>query len=149
MIDRLKLIPFTARFEPTPQNNKFVQELEADHLDEVFSWIVEGARQFYADGIGAIPECCTVQMQQYIDSNDNVASFMSACLEAAPGLKMERGTVRTMYENWCEQHQEEPVTRAVFYKQVGETYTPKKTQGRRLFVGLRKVFPHETKDDCP
>ena len=78
MVDRLKLIPFTARFEPTPENNQFVQELETDHLDEVFSWLAEGSRQFYEGGIGDIPKCCTAQMQDYIEANDNVARFMTA-----------------------------------------------------------------------
>ena len=103
-----KLIPFTARFEPSPENNQFVQQLESDHLDEVFSWIAEGSRQFYEGGVGDIPKCCTVSMQDYISANDNVARFMSLVLEAAEG-KMKRVVVWNAYESYCEHQKEAPV----------------------------------------
>ena len=45
--DRIKLLPFLAEFENSPENQEYINELITNHLDDFFSWFVDGAFEWY------------------------------------------------------------------------------------------------------
>ena len=63
-LERLVLIPFTARFVVNPtqpherQQNRDIDQLSqnAEFRRELFAWLVEGARKYYQEGLQAPPE---------------------------------------------------------------------------------------------
>ena len=144
MVDRVKLIPFKARFDVTPENTRFVDSLRKEHLSEVFSWIVEGSQLFYESGMGEIPKCCVEQMEAYIDEEDNVARFIDAEFEVVEGSsakkklhRMERQYVHFLYTKYCDGEKEDPVTKRVLYKQLADVFGSCKSHGKRYFIGIR------------
>ena len=139
MVDRVKLIPFKARFEVTPENTRFVGSLRKGHLSEVFSWIVEGSKLFYESGMGEIPKCCIEQMESYIDEEDNVARFIAAEFEVVGGSpaekkahRLERQYVHFLYTKSCEAEKEDPVSKRVLYKQLSDVFDTCKSDGKRF-----------------
>jgi phage/plasmid-associated DNA primase len=153
MVDRVKLIPFKARFAVTPENTHFVDSLRKEHLSEVFSWIVEGSRLFYASGMGEVPKCCIETLEEYVDEADNVARFVAAELESvgiSPAEKkkhrMERQYVHFLYTKYTEGEREDPVTKRVFYKQMSDTFDTCKSDAKRYFIGVR-AKPVDFDDD--
>jgi phage/plasmid-associated DNA primase len=144
MVDRVKLIPFSARFSVTSENTRFVDSLRKEHLSEMFSWIAEGLKLFYEFGMGEIPKCCIEQMEAYIDEEDNVARFIAAEFEVVGGTpaekkkhRMERQYVHFLYTKFCEGEQEDPVSKRVLYKQLADVFDTRKSDAKRYFVGIR------------
>lgn len=81
MIDRIKLVPFLARFENTPENRDYINELMTTCLDEFFSWFVDGAYEWY-NGKSLVP--CKVmdhEMSAYINELDIQSQFMEERIE--------------------------------------------------------------------
>ena len=135
MLDRVKLIPFRARFEVNAANTKFVRSLMKEHLNEVFSWIAEGARAYYAEGIGDIPECCSEVLADYIEEQDTVAAFIQTLVKVE-GVKVERGALYKAYEDVY--REDDPVPKRVFYKQMTESFPTYRTkQGERGYEDVR------------
>jgi len=50
LVDRIRLVPFLARFDVSRENKAYVDALMTEHLDEMFSWVAEGARGWYREG---------------------------------------------------------------------------------------------------
>jgi putative DNA primase/helicase len=104
MIDRIKLVPFLARFENNPENRDYINELMTDHLDEFFSWFVDGASEWY-QGKSLIP-CKVMQfeMQNYINELDIIGQFINERIEIvtkekyALTAKLEKSQSRTKKE---------------------------------------------------
>ena len=110
---------------------------------------------FYESGMGEIPECCIEQMQTYIDDEDNVARFIAAELQPVGGSpaekkksRMERQYVHLLYTKFCEDENDDPVTKRVFYKQMADSFDTCKSDGKRYFVGVRPI-PLDDDDERP
>jgi P4 family phage/plasmid primase-like protien len=76
MIDRLKMVPFLGRFDNTPKNRDYIKDLINNHLDDFFSWFVDGAFEWY-NGKELIPcQLMTQEMDAYINELDIQKQFM-------------------------------------------------------------------------
>lgn len=76
ILDRLKLIPFSARFESTEENTKYIKNLQSNFLNEFFTWFCSGAKDWY--GGQSLQPCQEMaeEMNKYIAEMDTVAEFV-------------------------------------------------------------------------
>jgi P4 family phage/plasmid primase-like protien len=84
MNDRLRLMPFLARFEVTPENNAFVDcfKTHGPQLDALFALMVKGAQQYYAAGCIRDPPACAVSaMATYRGNLDLFGAWLSTCVK--------------------------------------------------------------------
>ena len=75
--NRLHLIPFTATIPP----EEIDRELPAKLLDEaegILAWIVEGAKRWYAEGLGRPPEI-EAAVLDYRNEMDQIPRFLEEC----------------------------------------------------------------------
>lgn len=80
IIDRIKLIPFNARFEKTIANTDYINDLQENKLNEFFTWIAIGANKWY-NGEELIPcKSMTDAMKKYVSENDVVEEFVEDVL---------------------------------------------------------------------
>ena len=125
MTDRIKYIPFDARFvhEPLKQNefkvdDIFIEQLKTIYLSEMFTFIVNGAYEYYKNPILKIPE----KIQKITDANfnelDTVADFIKNCTEIKTGSNIKKSELFDNYELYCrtEDNQEISVGKKGFYK---------------------------------
>ena len=76
ILDRLKLIPFLARFEKNQENTAYIKDLQENKLDQFFTWFCTGAYDWY-QGQELVPcKEMSDQMNIYISENDIVAEFL-------------------------------------------------------------------------
>jgi P4 family phage/plasmid primase-like protien len=76
MTDRIKALPFNAKFENTPENIKYVNSLTTDYLDDFFSWMVEGAYKWY-QGNALVPCQTMVDGQKdWLEDMDTLKRFI-------------------------------------------------------------------------
>ena len=80
-IDRLKPIPFLAKFDNNPANCKYVKWLESQQ-DQFFTLAVKGAVKWYQSEFG-LPsiKCINKFKQDYIEENDDIGLYLQECKE--------------------------------------------------------------------
>jgi P4 family phage/plasmid primase-like protien len=83
-VDRYKYIYFDQRFVNIPKNKnehkadqKFVDSLKNEYLDECFSYFVDGAIEWYKTGL-KIPECVVQETNNYIQDIDILYNFINS-----------------------------------------------------------------------
>jgi P4 family phage/plasmid primase-like protien len=151
ILDRVKLIPFLARFEKTPENTKYIKDLQENKTSEFFTWFCGGARDWYA---GASLEPCTVMrdaMVEYIHENDVVQEFIDETLlitdeaeyEALAKLakaskRMAKKAVFDEYRFWARNGSASGTTAKAFHDMFGKKCATKKILGNRFYLCSRQ-----------
>lgn len=85
--DRLNVVFFDQRFSKTPikgeqeANDNFIDDLETIYLNEVFSWVAEGAVEYYKDRTIKMPESFDDRTSKLIEDEDAITSFFKYALE--------------------------------------------------------------------
>lgn len=81
ILDRLKLIPFLARFDKTQENTDYIKDLQENKLDQFLTWFCTGAYDWYQGQ--ELKPCSEMlnEMNKYIAENDVVAEFMQDTYE--------------------------------------------------------------------
>jgi putative DNA primase/helicase len=150
MLDRLKLIPFAARFA-TPDtaagkkqaqaNKEYVGKMLNEHLNELFSWMAQGASEWYADGF---PPCTVLQqeMDKYVAELDILAQFIEDRCEVGEGADF-RGSPTGLYQEfvgWCAEGNSKCLRKQDFAARLRKHgFTPKKSGSKRFYQGLRVI----------
>ena len=131
MLDRIRCVPFNARFEDKDkaENNKFIEELITIHLEQVLSYFVEGAFEWYENGkqFTKIPSICEEALQKYKDENkdtfdlwindnikleENTGEFERRILDKKPSEYIyykQSEELEADYRSWCKMKDEEPL----------------------------------------
>ena len=81
VVDRIKLVPFLARFDETPENVKYIQDIYDKHLDEFFTWYVRGAVEWYSGKTLTPVECMTKEKDEFINEQDTFKDFLEETFE--------------------------------------------------------------------
>ncbi len=81
VVDRIKLVPFLARFDETPENVKYIQDIYDKHLDEFFTWYVLGAVEWYSGKTLTPVECMTKEKDEFINEQDTFKDFLEETFE--------------------------------------------------------------------
>ena len=131
IIDRLKLIPFKARFDKNQINTDYIKDLQENKLNEFFTWFCIGAKSWYS-GVELIP--CQIMkdaMLLYINDNDVIQDFIQDVLEIITKSdydkcdKLEKVNNRTkkaivyaMYNDWIRENlrKDEQLGKKEFYE---------------------------------
>lgn len=129
MLDRIKYIPFSARFVPNPkegeykEDGKFIRDLETIYLDEFFTYLCHGAKRFYDNqkiqkGL-IVPKCLKDATDKYIDEINSVSQFITdKCIINKEAITK----ASTIYEEYLFWQKEEKKGKSLsqpdFYKQI-------------------------------
>ena len=75
--------------------------LATEHLNEVFSWFVEGAKQWYKDG--EVGTCAAMEehVRAYRKAEDSVQLFLDQMCVLSPQKKTRLGELFSAYAAWC------------------------------------------------
>ena len=131
MIDRVKMIPFKARFNDTKKNQKYIKDIMDNHIDEIFTWLCTGAKDWYN---GQILTPCTAmqeEMNKYIEELDDIKVFVSNTYDmiskddyTALGRddkkewRCKKDWVYGAYCGYMAETQQKPIGKLSFYKGV-------------------------------
>lgn len=139
MIDRLKFIPFLARFE---KNQGYEDKLNGEYLDEIFSWLAEGAQKTLR-GEKLVPcKMMKTAMNEYLNELDVVAQFIDEYLVKGPAddknYRIKKTEMYPAYVEWCRTNRIEQDNKAKFNKKMGNHLEERRfnTSGR-YWVGVK------------
>ena len=111
--DRLRLIPFTQRFEDGKGAETKLPEKLREELPGVLAWAVRGCVEWDQHGLGtaAAVERATAK---YRAETDVIERFFEDACVFGPEYKITRKELFEAYEAWCEENGESPLPQRSF-----------------------------------
>ena len=105
---RSVLIPFDITFvhdpkRENPNERKIDTHLESKlqkELQGVVRWIVEGACEYYRNGL-QVPQEVRNSVEEYRSENDGIGSFIKDCCELVPELSTQCSKIRDAIKQYC------------------------------------------------
>jgi len=152
--DRLRLIPFTQRFDGAKADPLLSDKLR-DELAGVFAWMVGGCLEWQEHGLGE-PESVTEATKQYREDMDTLAAFFEDRCVIGERLMSPASRLYKTYQLWCDEAGEHAETQKMFGMRLTErgfvsekiTRGPHKRRKGWLGIGLRADDPEpEDPDD--
>jgi len=156
MIDRIRYIPFNARFvkDPVPSTNerkadeKVKTWLRGEGLNSVFTWLVNGATDWYTNGFGEIPNVAKTATEEYLKDLDIFSNFVDARLVKDNTLTV-KNSVRSndlyvAYKLWCALDDIKPVKDSKFKENMTRKLgAPKRSKNAIHYSGWKLMFADE------
>jgi putative DNA primase/helicase len=127
--DRIRLIPFTRRFEGSKADPKLPEKLR-EELPGILVWMIEGCLEWQEHGLEE-PESVKAATDQYRQEMDTLAAFLEDRCVLRDHLVAPATPLYKQYRLWCDDAGEKPETQKMFGMRLRERgYTNAKiTQG--------------------
>jgi putative DNA primase/helicase len=116
--DRIRLIPFTQRFEGSKADPKLPDKLRAE-LAGVFAWMVEGCLEWQEHGLEE-PKTVADATKQYREEMDTLAAFFEDRCVIREGLLTPASRLYKQYQMWCDDAGEHAETQKMFGMRLSE-----------------------------
>jgi putative DNA primase/helicase len=116
--DRLRLIPFTQRFDGDRQDPKLPEKLRVE-LPGVLAWMVEGCLEWQEHGLGE-PESVREATNQYRAEMDTLAAFLDEECVIASDSKVLAERLYESYAMWCDKSGERKEPKKAFVGRLEE-----------------------------
>jgi putative DNA primase/helicase len=116
--DRIRLIPFSQRFDGPKADPKLPDKLR-NELAGVFAWIVEGCLEWQEHGLEE-PKTVTDATKQYREEMDTLAAFIEDRCVVREGIVAPATPLYKEYQMWCDDAGEKPETQKMFGMRLRE-----------------------------
>jgi len=136
--NRLRLIPFTVVFPKDKQDRKLQAKLMQE-AEGVLSWLVEGAKEWYAKGL---PESSAVDVatKAWREELDRLGAYLDEHTEKAKDAQawLLNKTLYEAYKSWCETNGEPSLSHIRFAKQMEAMgYVKERKDQGNIWRGIR------------
>jgi len=131
--DRVRLVPFTVRFENPDKT--LATKLE-DELSGILNWALLGCQEWQADGLGDA-DAVSAATREYRSEQDVLAAFLSECCVVENSAECRQKDLYGAYRNWCEDSGEYAVNNTRFGTALREKGFDKRTSNGTLYRGIR------------
>jgi putative DNA primase/helicase len=132
---RIRLIPFTQRFEGADADHSLRQKLEAE-LPGILAWAVRGCLAWQAKGLTP-PATVKDATASYRSEMDTFAGFLETC-ELNDTATVGATDLYQSYRAWAEASGERPVSQRWFGLRLADRGFAKRTvKGRTFWRGIR------------
>ena len=134
---RIKLIPFTVRFDGDRRDKSMPDKLKAERQG-ILAWIVRGAVQWAAEGLHD-PETVRIATAEYQSSEDVIGRFAAERCITGDG-EVRAKDLRDKLEEWCAlEGFDTPSSRAVGeWIEQHDDFGSRKSNGT-IYTGLRLI----------
>src|SRR5215203_4776843 len=138
--DRIRLIPFTQRFDGDRQDPKLPEKLR-NELAGVLAWMVEGCLEWQEHGLEE-PKTVTEATKQYREEMDTLASFLDEACVVGAGYRVLAERLYQRYAIWCDKSGERKDPKKAFVARLGERgfvrrrETAGVNKGRYIWLGI-------------
>ena len=133
--DRLRYVFFDSVFSDNPnkgefkKDEEFTDKLKTIYLDEIFTWIVNGAVQFYKDRKIEMPEEFQRRTNLLLMSEDSIESFLKNKITRTDNSKdlIRRKELFEAYKDYCNDNSQRCQPRSTLFNRMQhlkfESYT--------------------------
>jgi putative DNA primase/helicase len=164
ILDRLKLVPFLARFAKTEDNTRYIKDLQENHMDEFFTFFATGSRDWYAGEELKPTTEMLEKMNDYISDYDTVQEFINDTYDVISedeynGLpKLEKNNNRTpkqyvygCFVGWLNDNnrRDEMITKKEIFKSMTGKVKESKIGGKIYYLCRPPIHIEEDDDIFP
>jgi len=125
---------------------QLVARMESDLLNAFFTWILDGAMQWYASGLTDIPAIMRKETENYIQENDEVGEFLADETTEEVGQFIPSSGLYKKYCEWCRERNSPAKGSKTFSQDMEKKYKKERKKVGYVFMGLRFKTPAD-KDD--
>lgn len=115
---RIIPIPFRRKFAPHEQDPKLEAKLLAER-DGILTWMIEGAMEYYRNGISISPAIKREQAKYRKDS-DMLGEFLGECTDVDPSSRVKKSDLYLRWELWCKSNGVQPGAKKSFTQRLEE-----------------------------
>ena len=138
--DRIRLIPFTQRFDGHKADPKLPDKLRHE-IAGVFAWMVEGCLEWQEHGLQE-PKTVTEATKQYREEMDTLASFLDEVCVMGPHHRVLAEKLYQRYAMWCDNSGERKDPKKAFVARLEERGFERRREtagvnkGRYIWLGI-------------
>ena len=138
--DRIRLIPFTQRFEGNKADPKLPDKLRAE-LAGVFAWMVDGCLEWQEHGLEE-PKTVADATKQYREEMDTLAAFLDETCVIGPMYRVLAESLYQRYAMWCDKSGERKDPKKAFVARLEERGFDRRREtagvnkGRYIWLGI-------------
>ncbi|MEW8563753.1 MAG: phage/plasmid primase, P4 family [Candidatus Thiodiazotropha sp.] len=136
---RLLVVPFNHIFPKNEQNPRFVEEILKEEASGILNWIIEGAKQFIAEGLNP-PKVLLESIQSAKTEVDVLSQFIGETCSEIDGERVKVNDLRTKYIRWAKDngYRREPSARTFVRDLKDRGYEVRMSTGHQNYVfGLK------------
>ena len=105
---RLKIIPWSAKFEGANKDDKLKKRLESEqHRAAMLNWCLEGMRDYFGNGVPTAVAVAAAT-DQYVAEQDTLGNFLEECCDTGRGGSVRFNDFMAAYHHWLEARGENP-----------------------------------------
>jgi putative DNA primase/helicase len=137
MWERIKLVPFQ-QFIPVKERDKDIGEKLKEEAEGILAWMVKGCLEWLKHGDLLEPDIVTAETKIYRDEMDILGDFLDDCCIVDKKGKVAVSDLHKAYEKWCEQNEEELLTKRTFHDELTsrQFFTKRGIGGKKIWHGL-------------
>lgn len=136
---RVRLIPFTRKFEGETDDRQLSQKLRAE-ASGILAWLVRGCLEWQKRGLEPIPEVVKVATQEYKAESDVLGQFISErCIEG-DNAQAKASELYNAYRAWAIQQgmtDKEILTSNAFGRRMGNKYQGGHAMHGKVYTGIK------------
>lgn len=138
---RIRLVPFNRTFSPEERDPDLLATLKAEAA-HILAWMVAGCVKWQRQSLVDTPQAISAATDAYREDQDIVGRWLDEhTVRDAHGEEI----VRILYNNyskWCLDNGLRPASSVALGRRLSERgYIPRKSGGKRLWLGLRLIGP--------
>src|SRR5690606_35115897 len=99
---------FTTTIAQAEQDKRLSAKLEAE-ASGILNWALAGCQEWQETGLRD-PEAVVAAVATYRADMDSVGAFIDDALEVHPDARIAATELRDLYEQWCTENGERPLT---------------------------------------
>jgi P4 family phage/plasmid primase-like protien len=137
--DRLRYVFFDQVFTKSKENSDFIDSLKTKYLSEIFSWIVDGTKEYYTDLKIEMPESFTKRTNDLLSQEDSIESFMSNKITLTGNNKdyMRKGQLFDEYRQYCNDNSQRCQPRSTLFNRLSHAkWQVNKKDGYDVYRGF-------------
>jgi P4 family phage/plasmid primase-like protien len=135
---RLVVIPFGRKFAESERDPNLEEKLILE-ADGILAWIIQGAVQWYQDGLSICP---TIKQEstEYRTESDLLGHFLEERVEFDNAARVVETDVYFFYQNWCRTNGTNPLSKIRLTQKLKERGVKQMaSNGKRYYLGIKLI----------
>lgn len=132
---RLKIIPFNRVFDDNEQDRELVDKLKLE-LDGIFSWAVEGAKRWYAEGLRE-PKILNETLKEYRTEMDLIQQWVDEACDVGTTFRTPSKDLFENFSNYVTINREFQMSQTLFGRNISKKFKKRRFGGTTYYEGLQ------------
>jgi len=130
---RFAIIPFT--YQPPKRDKKLFEKLKPE-WGAILAWVIQGAVEWYAHGLGKVPQVVKDETEEYFEAQDDIQTWVEECCLIGSNFKDSSQHLYASYEKWCKENGVTPGSQKELISTLKQRHGCKRKRRPRGLIGI-------------